>query len=463
MAQDKRIEQDSLGEVAVPTDAYWGASTARARENFPVSGITFPPLFIAAIALVKEAAARVNGELGLLDEERAEAVAEAAGEAGRGELGDQFGLDIFQTGSGTSTNMNVNEVIAARANEKLTGKRGGRSPVHPNDHVNLGQSSNDVMPTALHVAAARRVAEELLPAMEGLRQALAAQGERFADLPKIGRTHLQDAVPIRLGQEFGGWARQVEAGRERIEQAAAGLRELALGGTAVGNGVNTHPEFAARVIERINRVTGLDFRRAADGFEAQACRDGAVFLSGALKAYAGGLIKIAGDLRWLASGPRCGIGEIELPSLQPGSSIMPGKVNPVIPEAVIQAAVQITGNDTTVALAGQMGRFELNAMIPVIAHNLLQSIGLAASASRILAEKCVAGIEAREERCRENLSRSLALATYLVPVIGYDKAARVSRRAYDRGITVKEVVVEEGLMSGAEFTELLARAGVEGM
>jgi fumarate hydratase class II len=463
MVEDKRIERDSLGEVAVPAEAYWGASTARARENFPVSGIPLPPSFIAATALVKEAAARVNGELGLLPGGLAEAVARAAGEAGRGELGDQFDLDVFQTGSGTSTNMNVNEVVAARANELLTGRRGGREPVHPNDHVNLGQSSNDVMPTALHIAAARQVAEELLPAMQGLQQALAEKAERFAHLPKIGRTHLQDAVPIRLGDEFGGWARQVEAGRERVAQAAAGLRELALGGTAVGNGVNTHPEFAGRVIERLNRATGLGFRRAANGFEAQACRDGAVFLAGALKTCAGGLMKIAGDLRLLASGPRCGIGEIELPSLQPGSSIMPGKVNPVIPEAVVQAAAQIAGNEAAVALGGQMGHFELNAMIPLIAHNLLQSIGLAASASRILAEKCVAGIEAREERCRGNLARSLALATYLVPAIGYDRAAEVSKQAYARGTTVKEEVVAAGLMGAEEFDRLLARAGVGGL
>lgn len=451
----ERTETDALGEVVVPENAYWGAATRRAIDNFPVSGIRFDIGFIRAVVLIKECAAKVNRKSGLLEKQTADAVARAAEEIREGKFDDQFPLDIFQTGSGTSTNMNVNEVLASRANEILTGEKGGRSPVHPNDHVNLGQSSNDVIPSALHISACVMIESELLPALNLLETALKERAERFGDVLKIGRTHLQDAVPVFLGEEFGSFARQAALGAERIRNACDGLKELALGGTAVGNGVNAPKGFAEEVIRLVCDHTGIDFRRAGSGFEAQGARDAAVYMSGALKTYAGSLIKIANDIRWLASGPRCGIGEINIPALQPGSSIMPGKINPVIPESVIQAAVQITGNDTAISVSGQMGVLELNTMIPVMAHNLLQSITLAANSSRIFAEKCVSGITANREKCLSNVASSLAMATCLVPEIGYDRASDLAKKAFSKDKTVKEIVLEEGVMKEEAFDQLV--------
>lgn len=457
----KRQETDALGTVAVPEDAYYGAQTQRAVENFPVSGLRFPPALVSALGLIKQCAARVNCKLGLLSPELAEAIEKAAGEVRDGKLNDQFVVDIFQTGSGTSTNMNANEVIAGRANELLTGKRGGKAPVHPNDHVNRGQSSNDVIPSAIHVAALTEIRQRLLPALEMLHGSLHAKAEEFADVMKIGRTHLQDAVPVSLGQEFSGYARQVELGMERVRGTTARLSELALGGTAVGTGLNTDPRFAGKVIALVAEQTQSPFREAVNHFAAQAAEDAAVECSGALKTVAISLVKIANDLRWLASGPRCGLGEINLPALQPGSSIMPGKVNPVIPEAVIQVAAQVIGNDAAVAFGGQAGYFELNTMLPVIAYNVLQSIELLSAVVRLLAERCVDGISANRDKCAANIERSLALSTYLAPSIGYDKASAVAKQAYATGKTVREVVLEKEIMSEEQFDELLHGLGTK--
>jgi fumarate hydratase class II len=450
-----REEKDSMGVVRVPASAYYGAQTQRAVENFAIGDLKMPMEVIHALILIKAAAAEANRRLGLLDAKLAEAVAAAAREVLEGKLDDQFVVGVFQTGSGTSTNMNVNEVVASRANELLTGQKGGRSPVHPNDHVNLGQSSNDAVPSAIHIAALRSLRRRQVPALQRLNQALAAKADEFADVRKIGRTHLQDAVPMTLGQEFSGYARQVELGIERLVAVEPRLAELALGGTAVGTGVNAHPEFAAAAIAWISRETGIEFRKARNPFEAQAARDAAVEASGALKTVAVSLVKIANDLRWLGSGPRCGIGEITLPSLQPGSSIMPGKVNPVIPEAVLQAAAQVIGNDATITFCGQAGNFELNVMLPVLAYNLLQSIGLLADAAAVLAEKCVRGISANREACATFIERSLALATGLVPRMGYDRAAEVAKKAYDSGRTIREVLMAEAILPKEEIDHLL--------
>ena len=456
-----RSETDSLGAVLVPADAYYGAQTQRAVENFPVSGLTFPPAFIRALGLVKKCAATVNRELGLLAPRLAEAIHKAAMEVVEGTLDGQFVLDVFQTGSGTSTNMNANEVIAGRANEILTGKRGGKSPVHPNDHVNLGQSSNDVIPSVIHIAALLSIRRGLIPALGVLHTSLLSKSNEFADVDKIGRTHLQDAVPMTLGQEFGGYARQVELGIIRVEATRKTLAELALGGTAVGTGLNAHPEFARRLIALLAEETGCPFREAVNHFEAQAARDAAVETSGALRTVAVSLAKIANDLRLLASGPRCGLGEIELPSLQPGSSIMPGKVNPVIPEVVIQVAAQVMGNDATIAFGGQAAFFELNTMLPVIAFNLLQSIELLTAAASLFAVKCVDGIRANREKCAANIERSLAMATPLVPAIGYDSAAEVSKEAYRTGKTIREVALEWNLLPPEKLEELLGPVRAE--
>ncbi len=450
-----RKEKDSMGTVNVPEDAYYGSQTQRAADNFPISGMTLPPEFIQSLALIKSCAARVNSELGLLESGLADAISNAAQEIIDGQHGDQFVVDIFQTGSGTSTNMNMNEVLASRANEIVTGKKGGRSPVHPNDHVNLCQSSNDVIPTAIHTAALRQIYDRLIPALERLYQYLLQKSKDFKDVRKLGRTHLQDAVPVTLGQEFSGYARQIELGVERIKAVEPRLAELALGGTAVGSGLNTHPEFAQRTIALIAERTQLPFKKAHNHFEAQAAQDAGVETSGALKTVAVSLVKIANDIRWLASGPRSGIGEINIPSLQPGSSMMPGKVNPVIPEAVIQVAAQVMGNDTTITVGGQGGTFELNTMLPVITHNLLQSISLLASAADVFAEKCVAGITANEETCSGYIEKSLALVTGLVPKIGYDKAAAIAKKAYESGRTVREVALDENILSAAELNDLL--------
>jgi fumarate hydratase class II len=449
-----RIERDALGSVEVPEDAYFGAQTRRAVENFPVSGRTFGRPFIGALGLVKESAAVVNAQLGLLPSGIASAIRDAAHEVAEGKLDGQFVLDVFQTGSGTSTNMNANEVVAGRANEMLTGKRGGKEPVHPNDHVNLGQSSNDVIPTVIHVAAACLTQHQLIPALETLLSGLARKAVEFRDIMKIGRTHLQDAVPVRLGEEFGGYARQVELGTLRAKRAVDALCELALGGTAVGNGLNTHPEFARRVIEMIAEKTGCRFREAGNHFEAQAAQDSAVEASGEMKTIAVSLIKIANDIRLMASGPRCGIGEISIPSLQPGSSIMPGKVNPVMPEMVIQVAAQVIGNDATVTFCAQGGSFELNTMLPVIALNLIESIEILASAAGLFAQRCVAGITANRERCRSYIEHSLALSTYLVPYIGYDMASEVSREALSTGSTVREVAIRKAILPEAKLDEI---------
>ena len=442
-----RTEEDAFGAILVPEDAYFGAQTQRAIDNFPVSGLTFPTTFIRALGLVKQCAASVNRELGLLEANLAEAIHLAAQEVVEGKLDRQFPIDVFQTGSGTSTNMNANEVIAGRANEILTGSRGGKSPVHPNDHVNLCQSSNDVIPSVIHIAALTEIKNQLIPSLTDLHQSLTLKSREFQDVIKIGRTHLQDAIPIRLGQEFGGYSRQVELGIKRIKATEGSLCELALGGTAVGNGVNAHPEFARRVIALISADTGCSFIEAHDHFEAQAAQDAAGETSGALKNLAVSLSKIANDIRWLASGPRCGLGEINLPSLQPGSSIMPGKVNPVIPEVVIQVAAQVIGNDAAITLGCQGGFFELNTMLPVIAYNLLQSITLLTSAASLFAGKCIDGISANAERCASNIEKSLALATYLVPLIGYDLAAEIAKEAHKAGRTVREVALSRKVLS----------------
>jgi fumarate hydratase class II len=450
-----REEKDTMGPVLVPEEAYYGAQTQRAMENFNISGLTFPSPFIRALGMVKKHAARVNLELQLLDAKLAQAIVKAAEEVTLGQLDDQFVIDVFQTGSGTSTHMNANEVIAGRANEILTGKRGGKSPVHPNDHVNLGQSSNDVIPSAIHIAALTTMRERLIPAMEKLHDSLKGKADEFAPVRKIGRTHLQDAIPMSLGQEFSGYARQVQWGVSRIRAAEEALSELALGGTAVGTGLNTHPEFSSRVIARISEETGCPFKKALNHFEAQGAQDGAVQASGVLKTFAVSLIKIANDIRWLSSGPRCGLGEINIPSLQPGSSFMPGKVNPVISEAVIQVAAQVIGNDAAITFSGQGGYFELNAMLPVIAYNLLQSIHLLSSATTALAEKCVDDISANTEKCASYLEQSLAVATAMVPVIGYDKAAAVAKEAYEKKKTVREIALEKQVLPEDELNRLL--------
>ena len=449
-----RIEKDSMGEMQVPVSSYYGAQTQRAVLNFPISGLRFPRPFIRALGLIKKAAAETNLELGLLDEEIAPAILEAAGEVAEGKLDEQFVVDIFQTGSGTSTNMNTNEVIANRAIEIRGGKIGSRD-VHPNDHVNMGQSSNDVIPTAIHVSALEEVDKSLIPALKKLHDSLEKKVQEFDDVVKIGRTHLQDAVPVRLGQEFSAYASMVEHGIKRMESARASLCELAIGGTAVGTGLNCHPEFPARVVEKVSNWTGVPFREAANKFEALASKDAAVEASGMLKTVAVSLMKIANDLRWLGSGPRCGIGEIFLPAVQPGSSIMPGKVNPVIPEAVTMIVAQVIGNDVTITIGGQSGNFELNVMKPVIAYNLLQSIHLLSTGSEVLAEKCVDGLKANREPSREMVERSLAMGTSLVPKIGYDKATEIAKVAYQTGRTIREVALEQKVLSEEELEQAL--------
>jgi fumarate hydratase class II len=451
-----RQEGDSMGTVRVPVDAYYGCQTQRAADNFPISGLRLQAAFINSLALIKLCAADVNRSLDLLAPDTAAAIAQAAREIRGGALHDQFVIDVFQTGSGTSTNMNMNEVIASRANEILTGARGGRFPVHPNDHVNMGQSSNDVIPSVMHIAAREQIQHRLVPALTALKTVLEEKTVAFSDVRKIGRTHLQDAVPITLGQEFSGYARQIELGVSRLASADIRLAELAIGGTAVGTGINTHPNFGDRMASAVSDATGLAFVEAVNHFEAQGARDAAVETSGALRTIAGSLVKIANDIRWLGSGPRCGIGEIVLPSLQPGSSIMPGKVNPVIPEAVIQVAAQVVGNDTTIAISGQSGNFELNVMLPVMAYNLLQSIDLLASAAEVFATKCIAGISADRKRCAGYIERSLALATGLVPHIGYDKAAEIAKKAHTTGRTVPDIARSEKVLPDDMLDRLFA-------
>jgi fumarate hydratase class II len=444
-----------MGPVQVPKEAYFGAQTQRAVENFPISGWRFGREMIHALGLLKYGSAKANRELGLLNEENSLAIMEASREVMEGRWDSHFVLDVFQTGSGTSTNMNANEVIANRANEILGGSLGAYRPVHPNDHVNWGQSSNDVFPSAIHIACIALLEEKLLPALKNLRRLLREKARTFHPVLKIGRTHLQDATPIRLGHEFGGYARQVDQGISRIRKGMDSLAELALGGTAVGTGVNTHPLFARKVISTINRITGYRFREAQNHFEAQGARDAAVEMSGILKTVAVSLVKIANDIRWLGSGPRCGIGELLLPETQPGSSIMPGKVNPVIPESLIQVCCQVMGSDTAVSLGGLSGNFELNVMMPVIAHNLLQSIRILANAVDNFSRQCVKGLGADSKRCAEMIEKSLALATALTPRIGYDRAARIARRAYDERKTIRKIVEEEKLLTRAELERIL--------
>jgi fumarate hydratase class II len=454
MEKSFRIETDSMGEMRVPADAYYGAQTARAVENFPISGLRFSRGFIRALGLIKKHAAATNAELGLLDGRRSEAIQQAAQEVADGKFDAQFVVDVFQTGSGTSTNMNANEVIANRAAEILGGER-GRKSVHPNDHVNLGQSSNDVIPTAIHIAAFDGIESGLLPALEELRESLEKKSVAFAKVPKVGRTHLQDATPITVGQEFGGYAVQIARGLARVRQAENFLAELALGGTAVGTGINTHPEFARRTIGRLAEETGLPLREAANHFEAQAARDACVEMSGALKTVAVSMIKIANDLRWLASGPHAGLGELKLPATQPGSSIMPGKVNPVMCEMVIQVGAQVLGNDATITFGGATGNLELNTMMPVIAYNLLQAVELLTNASQTFARRCVTGLEVDHVRSRHHLERSLAFATALVPAIGYDKTARIVKVATETGRPLVDVARELSGLDHATLERLL--------
>ena len=451
---EKRIERDSMGEFEVPVDAYYGAQTMRAVVNFPISDLRFPRSFIRALANVKLAAAHTNADLGLLDSNISAAIAAAAQEVAEGKLDSEFVVDIFQTGSGTSTNMNANEVISNRAIEIMGGVIGSRSPVHPNDHVNLGQSSNDVIPTAMHLAALESIRKDLLPALRGLQAELERKSAEFMGVIKTGRTHLQDATPIWLGQEFTGYAGQIERAVRRVEHAADVLSEVALGGTAVGTGVNTHPEFAARVCARLSESLGVEVRETDNHFQAQSTLDAAVEASGSLKTVAVSLMKIANDIRWLGSGPRAGIGEIELPEVQPGSSIMPGKVNPVIPESVCQVSAQVIGNDAAIAVAGQSGNFEINVMMPVTAYNLLQSIDLLAAAARNLGSQCVSGLTATRNG-PEMVERGLAIVTTLVPHIGYDASAAIAKKAQTTGRTVKEVAAEETDLSPAELDEIL--------
>lgn len=450
-----RTEKDSMGTVRVPADAYYGSQTQRAADNFYNSGLRPPLAVIHSLAMVKYHAAQVNQGLGLLDNSLAEAIAAAAQEVAEGRWDDQFVVDLFQTGSGTSTNMNMNEVVASRANEIITGRKGGRTPVHPNDHVNLGQSSNDVIPTALHMAAASGLIQTLQPALALLHTRLQQKIQQFEGIQKIGRTHLQDAVPVSLGAVFSGFARQIDLSRDRIDAVMPRLCELALGGTAVGSGLNTHKDFASQVITRLREQTGIAFNEAANHYEAQAAQDAIVEASGALKTVAVSLVKIANDIRWLGSGPRCGIGELKLPALQPGSSIMPGKVNPVIAEALIQTAFQVMGNDTTITLAGQSGNFELNVTLPLLAHNMMQSIDLLAGAVRMFADKCLLDLTADETRCKAYIEKSLALATALVPYIGYDRAAQLAKTAHQTGRTVREVALEERVLDPERIIELL--------
>ncbi|WP_405601621.1 class II fumarate hydratase [Streptomyces sp. NBC_01410] len=445
-ANQYRIEHDSMGEVRVPAHAKWRAQTQRAVENFPVSGQRLERAHIEALARIKAAAALVNAELGVLDKDIAGAVADAAAEVADGRWDEHFPVDVFQTGSGTSSNMNANEVIATLATERL-----GRE-VHPNDHVNASQSSNDVFPSSIHIAATAAVTRDLIPALDHLAASLERKSAEFSDVVKSGRTHLMDATPVTLGQEFGGYAAQIRYGVERLESALPRLAELPLGGTAVGTGINTPPGFPAEVIAEVARATGLPLTEARNHFEAQGARDALVETSGQLRTVAVSLTKISNDLRWMASGPRTGLAEINLPDLQPGSSIMPGKVNPVIPEAVLMVAAQVTGNDTTVATAGAAGNFELNVMLPVIAKNLLESVRLLANASRLLADRTVDGITANVERAREYAESSPSVVTPLNKYIGYEEAAKVAKKSLAERKTIREVVLESGYVERGALT-----------
>jgi len=453
---ETRREQDSLGEVQVPKDAYYGAQTQRAVENFPVSGRRMPRAFIAALAFLKGACAEVN--LALQPQRMSPAlcalIQDACARIAAGGLDAEFPVDVFQTGSGTSTNMNANEVIANLGNEKAGGRRGVYQPLHPNDHVNMGQSSNDVIPTAAHLAALLAIHRDLLPALEQLAASLDKKAADFDGIVKLGRTHLMDAVPVRLGQEFGGYAMQVRKGREQIERAAKGLEELALGGTATGTGLNAHPAFASRVCALLAARLGIPLREARNHFEAQGGRDDLVMVSGALKGLACSLTKIANDIRWMGSGPHGGLAELRLPDLQPGSSIMPGKVNPVLCEMLVQVAAQVLGNDAAITIGAQGGAFELNVMVPVMTANLLQSIEILANGSRLFASRCIDGLEADAARCAELLERSPISATVLNPILGYDRTATLIKEALARKASVKQLAVEQGLITAEQAERL---------
>jgi fumarate hydratase, class II len=450
-----RIETDSLGEVKVASTALWGAQTQRAVENFPISGKRFPRRFIGALGIVKKACCLANEDLERLETGMAEWIAQAAQEVVDGQLDEHFPIDIFQTGSGTSSNMNANEVISNRAIDLMGGVIGSKAPVHPNDHVNMGQSSNDVIPTAIHVAGATALAEDLVPALQHLQHTLAAKAHEFDHIVKSGRTHLMDATPIRLGQEFGGYAEQVAKAVIRAQKAQKALMELALGGTAVGTGINRPARFPALAIERIGDHTGLPFIEARNHFEAQGARDGVVEAHGQLKTIAASLTKIANDIRWLSSGPRTGFAEISLPSLAPGSSIMPGKVNPVMSEMLTMVCAQVMGNDVAVNVGGMSGTFELNVFLPVMAINLLESVNILANGARTFADKCVIGIVANEENCTNSVEVNLAICTMLAPAIGYDKASKISKHAFATGQNVREVAKEWKVLPDEEIDRLL--------
>jgi fumarate hydratase class II len=450
-----RTEKDSMGTMEVPAEALYGATTQRAVLNFPVSGYRFGRPFIRALGLIKWAAAQANRDVEKLDEERARLIVQAADEIIDGKLDSHFPIDIFQTGSGTSTNMNVNEVIANRVSQIVGKPIGLKDPVHPNDHVNMGQSSNDVIPTAIHVAIGESIRNDLMPALEHLQHGLEAKTHEFWDIIKIGRTHLMDATPIRLGQEFSAYAKQVEHGKLRAGNAIAAVEELALGGTAVGTGLNCHPEFPGHVMGYLWNRTGVAFREARNHFEAQGAKDGLVEASGEIRTVAVSLFKIANDIRWLSSGPRCGIGEIQLPATQPGSSIMPGKVNPVLCESVMQVCAQVIGNDTAICWGGANGNLELNVMMPMMAHNILESIRLLSNVVRVFQDKCVSGIVANRARCEELVEYSMAMVTSLAPIIGYDRAAEIAKESAKTGKTVREICRERHVLPEPELHRAL--------
>ena len=449
-----RLERDSMGELEVPSQAYYGGNTRRAELNFPISNLRLGRSFIRAIGQIKQAAAFVNLDLGAIQPDIAQAIIDSSQRVIEGEFDDQFVVDVFQTGSGTSTNMNANEVISNVAIESLGGTLGSRTPVHPNDHVNKGQSSNDVFPSTIHLAAAGAIKDDLMPALQELEDSLRTKSQEFWGIVKTGRTHLQDATPIRLGQEFLGYAGQLELGKKRAEKALEELSVLALGGTAVGTGIGMHPQFSRRVINRLAELTGLDLSETTNHFQAQSTLDAVVSASGELKSIAVGMLKIANDLRWLGSGPRAGLGEIMLPEVQPGSSIMPGKVNPVIPESVTMVSAQVIGNDTTIAIAGQSGNFELNVMMPVAAHNILESIELLATSAKNLARQCINGLTATD-RGPETVMEGLAICTALAPIIGYDAAASIAHEASKSGETIKEVAMRVTDLTSAQLDEIL--------
>ena len=449
-----RLERDSMGELEVPAQAYYGGNTRRAELNFPISNLRLGRSFIKAIGQIKQSAAFVNLDLGAIESDIAQAIIASAGRVIEGEFDDQFVVDVFQTGSGTSTNMNANEVISNVAIESLGGTIGSRTPVHPNDHVNKGQSSNDVFPSAIHLAAAVSIKDNLIPALQELENSLREKSKEFWGIVKTGRTHLQDATPIRLGQEFLGYAGQLELGKKRAEKALAELSVLALGGTAVGTGIGMHPEFSSRVITRLGELTELNLSESTNHFQAQSTLDAVVSASGELKSVAVGMLKISNDLRWLGSGPRAGIGEITLPEVQPGSSIMPGKVNPVIAESVAMVSAQVIGNDTTITIAGQSGNFELNVMMPVAAHNILESIELLATSAKNLARQCINGLAATDKG-PEMVMEGLAICTALAPIIGYDAAAAIAHEASQNGETIKEVALRVSDLTSAQLDKIL--------